>query len=93
MLFKLLVSLYEVPNGAIVTKRTGEKNYTVQRSLRIFTEGESGLKEVKCDSGFVFLVQNNGDVNAVIESKEVCWHASEQDVRNLLDPNQLPTLR
>lgn len=86
MVFRLITRLSKVPDGATVTKITGSKTYRVRRSLAVFTESGGERKQIKCDDGFVFLVQENGDVNAVLESKEVCWHASEYDVRELLDP-------
>ena len=85
-MFKIIAKLGSIPDGASVLKIGGSKEYIVKRKLRIFAEATEQNHEIKCEVNCVFLVDGTGDVNMCSDSKEVCWLATDEDVRDMLDP-------
>jgi hypothetical protein len=73
-MMKLLIPIKDVPEGERVTKKTGEKLYTVRDRIRIFSDDVNVRKEIKADDGVRFLVNDNGDVNAVDAKSEYIWY-------------------
>lgn len=72
--YEIIVSLKQVPDGAIVRKITGEKEYIVKRNLKIFTDAQTPVnKEIKCDNECVFLIPNDGNICMYSESKKMIW--------------------
>ena len=88
--FKLIVPLLVVPNGATVTKRTGKKEYKVSRCIRIFADENGKSRTITPDTGVVFLCSGNSDFDAVVETMEVVWSANADQVIDLVDPPEIP---
>ncbi len=82
------MSLRDVPEFSIVTKKTGSKPYTVKRSLKIYQDGVSGYEEIKCDDNIVFLVDDSGGITACPGSKEVLWVIDEDQLRYFMDSKE-----
>lgn len=81
---KLLVPLRMVPDGATVTKRTGEKEYVVSRAVRIY--GDGPVKQaITPDAGTVFLVGPEGNLNAIGEGVEVIWKVAVWELRDFVN--------
>jgi len=70
-IFKVIVQASDLEDGAIVTKKTGQKEYTVRRSIKIY--GENRL-EIKSDADNIFLVDSDGNINQIKESTELLAH-------------------
>jgi hypothetical protein len=86
-MYRIVVPLCEVPDGGIVTKVHGAKKHTVRRVLRVYgIDNMPLLPPIKCEEGCAFLVQENGDANAMSGHKDVIWHADEDDLQHLLNP-------
>jgi hypothetical protein len=83
-MFKLIMRVDVVPDGATVTKIAGTKEYKVRRTLHIYADRPEHRREVACDAGCVFLVDAEGNANVCLGTKEMCWHASEADMREML---------
>lgn len=66
---KLVLPLHMIKDEVTITKVTGQKEYTVRREIKIF--GCDGTKSIKCDPGAVFLVDQNGNANALSDTAEV----------------------
>ena len=85
--FTLLMRAFEIPDGAIVTKRTGEKEYMLKRDIKIYGEAEGECREVTVKEGFVFLIpKGGGNINAVSEGTKLLRHGvDEYQMINLVD--------
>jgi len=83
---KVLLPAHEIPDKAIVTKRTGEKEYVLRRSITVYRE-DGEKTTVTANDGTVFLVDpRTGDANAFGAGKVLGWHATRYQILDLLDP-------
>lgn len=80
---KLVVPLSMVPSGEVVTKRNGEKPYTVAREIKIFGENPAVIKA--CE-GVVYLSDGTQTYTAVKDSTEVVWQAHFAQVAKIIEP-------
>ena len=62
-----------IPVGATVTKKNGEKPYTIRDCVKIYGE-EANQKELRADDGTRFLISANGDINIVAGDTELVWN-------------------
>ena len=86
---RILIRADLIPDGAIVTKRTGQKEYRLLRRIRIFTpERDANRREILPTSNNVFLqsmdVHQQGDYNEVYGSTELHWKMSTADVMRIV---------
>ncbi len=75
---KVILPASEIPNGSTVTKRTGLKEYTLQRFIRVYVApGES--EEIRAKNGTVFLCDRRGQVyfDAYPGETELVWSLDE----------------
>lgn len=87
-MFKILLPANEIPLGSTVTKRTGEKPYTLKDRIRIF--GETGdARELKATDGTRLLVSETGDANVVGGETELLWYAEEFELLDLLNSDDI----
>ena len=75
----VLLPAMDIPLDSTVTKRTGEKEYTLRDRLRIYGE-ENSPKEIKAADGSRFLVSENGDANVVSGTTKLLWHVEEEEL-------------
>lgn len=68
-MLRVLIPASELPDGQVVTKRTGEKPYTLQSVIRVHGAGD--MQKLTADKGARFLVDCIGDVNAISDTTEV----------------------
>lgn len=80
--FKLLLPAGYIPDGSAVSKRTGEVQYTLKRSLRIYNHDTSAPNAVEGKDGTVFLVGERGAIDAYPSTTLLQWVV---DGRELLD--------
>lgn len=72
MKISVIMEASQVPLGAKVTKRTGEKIYTIRDRLRVF--GEKGeRREIIAKGGTRFFVNDEGDANVISGTTTVVW--------------------
>lgn len=85
---RVLLPLSVLPDNTVVSKPTGEKQYTLKRVIKIYGNN----KELKADEGTAFLVCQSGNINAVNEAKQ---HAvdfdSTEDARDFLEEIEFQT--
>jgi acetylornithine deacetylase/succinyl-diaminopimelate desuccinylase-like protein len=65
---KLLIEAKYIPDGTVVTKKTGTQEFTVRDNLKIYTydtKGSGGLKEILSQDNAKYLVNGRGDINIV----------------------------
>jgi hypothetical protein len=82
MMLRVLMPAGEIPVGATVTKRTGEKPYILRDKITIYTEPK---QEIKAGDQARFLVGDNGDVNVVAMVTELLWTVSESQLSEFLE--------
>jgi hypothetical protein len=70
-MLRVLIKASELPDGQVVTKRTGEKRYTLRHAIRVHGSGDIPSQQINADKGARFLVSSNGDVNAISDATEV----------------------
>lgn len=80
---RIIIAASQVPPDSQVTKKTGQKLYTLRHRLRIFGDGPT--KETLPGEGKVFLVANNGDSNVIPLEEEVVWHEEEASLLHWLN--------
>ena len=73
----ILMRARDVPGGAVVTKPTGQKTYTLVDQIRIFNEN-GAPRIIKAEPGTFFMV-NGADINAIGEDKAVMWRPGSLD--------------
>jgi hypothetical protein len=82
---RLLLAAAEIPgDGATVTKRTGEVQYTLRNAVRIFGE-DGGPREIKAQDGARFLVSSKGDLTVIPGTTELLWCVDDEDLLRWLD--------
>lgn len=81
-IFKIIVQASNLEDGAIVTKKTGQKEYTVRRSIKIYGENR---QQIKCDADNIFLVDSEGNINQIKDSTELLVHISADNLLYDLD--------
>lgn len=70
----VLLPLSKVPTSAVITKRTGEKEYTISGSVRIYKQdGTSQI--ITSDEGTLFIIPCDGGnaINAMSTETIVKW--------------------
>lgn len=79
---KVLLSAREIPFEATVTKRTGEKKYTLKETVRVYGDTKERHQEIKTDSDTRFLMAQDMSpaIAAISADTELIWEVS---------PNQL----
>lgn len=75
---KLILEAKSIPVGSTVTKKTGEKEYTIRDDIKIYgstsPEQKETLRELKADAGTRFMVSNDGNINIIQGDLELIWH-------------------
>ena len=79
---KVLLPAGQIPDGTVVTKRTGTKPYTLKESVKVYGE-PSQRQEIKGD-GVRFLVSADGGINAVSETVELLAELDDDEIQELL---------
>lgn len=74
MMIKVIVKATDVPDGSVVTKRTGQQELTLLRSITIYGP-DGGKRIVEAGPGVVFLMAQAGKFSAVRDTIEVVWCA------------------
>lgn len=83
-MIKVLLKAKDIPLDSIVTKRNGDKKYTLRKEIRVF--GENGEKRsIEAKEGAVFIVSKNGDANAIAGDVELLWYASEESLADFIE--------
>jgi hypothetical protein len=80
--FKVIVQASNLEDGAVVTKKTGQKEYTVRRSIKIYGENR---QEIKSDADNIFLVDSEGNINQIKDSTELLVHVRADSLYYDLD--------
>lgn len=88
---KVLIQARSIPVGSSVTKKTGEKPYTLRDDVKIYgatrEQGEAKsaeMRELKADEGTRFLISQNGDISIISGDVELLWHVSEETLYEYL---------
>jgi len=76
--------LRDIPIGSKVSKKTGDKIYTIRDQIKIYG-GQDLTKEIKVSEGTRFLVAENGDIQVVDGNLEFLWHVEYHTLFSFLD--------
>lgn len=85
MKFKFLIEAGNIPDGYVVTKKTGTTKYTVKREIRI--HGTS--KRITANEGTVLLAGDRGNISSLPASTEVIVELDEDEAYRLIDDGSL----
>ena len=81
--FRILLPAGEIPDGEVVTKRTGEKEYILKHKVEIF--GLPGPMVFESNDDVVFLSDMElGKFNAVSRDTLLMWKLEEEDMLSWL---------
>jgi hypothetical protein len=78
---KVLIQARSIPVGSTVTKKTGDKPYTLRDDVKIYgstQEQTEALRELKADEGTRFLISQTGDISIISGDVELLWHVTEE---------------
>lgn len=82
---KLLIEAREIPDNATVSKRTGDKKYTLSRTLKIYNEGAEPTV-INADANTVFIQAGiSVSINAINAETLLHWHVREEDLAAWLE--------
>lgn len=84
--YRLIIKAGDVPLGATVTKRTGRRPYKLGDKLVVYGLKSDAPRELKAESGVLFLISEGGTANAIPADTEVVWECSAEELRMMLDP-------
>lgn len=71
----------EIPLGSTVTKKNGEKQYTIRDCVKIYGDNDPNRqRELRADDGTRFLISDSGDINVINGDTELVWHVSHCDL-------------
>lgn len=89
---KLILPAGDIPLGATVTKKNGEKLYTLLDRIRVFPAGEKGVEapmpevcEIVAVDGTRFITAPRCDANVVAATTELVWHVSVEALSSWLE--------
>jgi hypothetical protein len=80
-MFKVLLPASEIPINSTVTKKTGEKEYRLLDSIKIYNE--KGEPQVIKGEGVLYLVDGDS-INAISGDKVLGWQIEEADLLGFL---------
>ncbi|TXH50308.1 MAG: hypothetical protein E6Q97_20775 [Desulfurellales bacterium] len=85
MEIRILVPLKDVPENAIVTKKTGRKPYTVRRKMALYSKAEGvSNHEFYCRDGCAILLdQETGNGSIYPDSMEVIWNTTLDSLQEI----------
>jgi hypothetical protein len=86
-MIKLILPANQIPVESTVTKKTGDKKYTLRKELRVFSIDKTEQK-IKAENGTVFIVSEKGDANAVSGTEELVWHATNNAALEFLQEKE-----
>lgn len=83
---KLVLPASMLPDGSKVTKVSGEKRYTIRRSIQVYVKAGVTLQPqlLPAGDGVVFLVSAEGDATAYPATVEVAVHDEPHGLLRLL---------
>jgi hypothetical protein len=70
-MLRVLIKASELPDGQVVTKRNGEKLYTLRHAIHVHGSGDIPSQQINASKGARFLVSSDGSVNAISDATEV----------------------
>lgn len=74
-IIQVLLPAFRIPDGSVVSKRTGMSPYALKHSLKVFRSGLAEKLEPLVIQGF-FLVNERGDINQIGDDTPLHWHVS-----------------
>ena len=83
---KVLMEAKNIPENSIVTKKTGEKRYTLKNKINVYSADDVRPEEkVKLNIDGYFLFGARGSINQIAEDLELCWMVSLEELIVLLE--------
>lgn len=82
---RILLPAGEIPSGSVVTKRTGEKEYTLVQEVTIYGPEKNQERIIKSDENSRFLDSGNGQFNAVGSQTLLLWRAERWELQEYLE--------
>jgi hypothetical protein len=82
---KVLIALGQVPEGARITKRTGEKVYVVHDAIVVYAEDSQKRELARHNHSFRFLFPEDGGgaINEMWRDKLVIWLTTLEELNQL----------
>ena len=85
MKMKMLMPAENIPLGQTVTKKNGEKPYTIRDCVKIYGDADPNRqRELKADDGTRFLISESGDINVINGDVELVWIVDDYDLYRFL---------
>ena len=85
---KVILPAARIPEGKIITKVTGTKQYTILSSIKIHSADSASIQssEVKAVEGVKFLVDRKGSFTAIPDTLELLTELDIDEIHKLIGP-------
>lgn len=80
---QVILPALHIPNGSIVSKETGQKQYTLNTKMRIFDQN-GNKKEILASDNTKFII-NDGDANVINFDTKLKWYTDVGTLYSYLD--------
>lgn len=84
-ILKIVMNAIDIPEGSIVTKKTGEKRYTLKNKIRVYTDGVKLENKIELDIEGCFIVDTIGNINQINPDSQLAWEVTIQELRELIE--------
>lgn len=78
----VLLPAHKIPDGAIISRRTGDYRYTLRHGVTVYPVPKTDAKPLKID-GF-FVVNERGDINQVTPDTLLHWNTTAEGLVDTL---------
>lgn len=86
-MIKVILPASEIPLNSIITKRTGQKQYTIKDEILVY-DNKGIHKKIKCENGSRFIFSKDGTINVIDSTMELCWLAENYELVKYLDEHE-----
>jgi hypothetical protein len=81
VIYKVMLPLSEIPEGATVSKVTGQVEFTVRDTIALTVYNEAKTRQtITPHDGCRFLLGARGDISAYSGKTEFHWHATAEEL-------------
>ena len=84
---KLILPAKLIPEKSVVTKKTGEKEYILTKSIKIYDQVGKSNQVINANDGTVFLVDGE-NINVHSGETLMCWVVDESSLLRWLEERQ-----
>lgn len=82
---KVIMPAHEIPEGSIVTKRTGQKEYILKKKIVVYADKNISSAAITLEAQDVRYLVSDGAINAISSTLELVWNTNISELHRHLD--------